>query len=613
MSDPKIDRPKKQKYGLDWLDRDFPNDLDIEFYFIRQGGHVKIGEKVYGLGKEHHYTEAAKLLWPDDDWHRWFNLCWKRIIQHEICVMMGASDSGKTYVSAKYVLTDWWANSENTLWMISSTELRGAELRIWGKIKELFNRARKIYPNLPGNVLESKHAIATEAVSDDNSEARLLTKGIIFIPCISNGQWKGLGNFAGVKPTKDGRIGHVGDEASFMQNSFLKAYANWYGKPNFKGILQGNPIDLDDPLCVAAEPADGEGWKDWKDTEKTQEWRSKWYNAWVIALDGRDSPNMDYPANRNPFPYLVGRKKLESVAEVEGKDSDLFWMQCIGKPRPGAEIRRIITRQLCESGKAFEPVVWEGSSVTDVVSLDAAYGGEGGDRCVLTHLQFGKDVDGTSILFYAGRYNVPVTHRVPEKPEVQIATFCKNWCEARKIPPAHFFYDARSTLADAFGKWWSPEVNAVDFGGLPTDRPVSNEHYVLDEVTKVKRLKRCNEHYSKFVTELWFSAHYLILYQQLRGLVREVAEEGWKRQWHPTKGSPPRVEAETKADMKERTTYSPDNFDSFVTGIEGARRLGFQIGKLSNAALQGKDPFEYLQNQANKFRTSMKKQELRYN
>ena len=201
----------------------------------------------------------------------------KRICENEINVFMGASDTNKTYLVSRFVITDWWASPENTLWMVSSTELRGAELRIWGILKQLFNRARARHPWLAGHVLESKHAFVTDDIEDD--EARMLTKGIIFIPCKSNNSWVGLGVYAGVKPTKGGRLGHAGDECSFMQPSFLDAYSNWYGKENFKGLLTGNPTDLEDCLCVASEPENG--WESWHDTEKTQEWRSKWYGAWV--------------------------------------------------------------------------------------------------------------------------------------------------------------------------------------------------------------------------------------------------------------------------------------------------------------------------------------------
>src|SRR5262249_53129073 len=146
--------PKKRIYGLEWEAE--TDQLDIEIWFIQQGGYFWNAGRRYGMGKFYHYKQMISLLWPEDDWHRWADLMLKRKCEHDILVLMGSSDSNKTYSSARYVLADYWAHHTNTLWMVSSTELRGAELRIWGKLKELFNRAKERYPDLPGVILESR-------------------------------------------------------------------------------------------------------------------------------------------------------------------------------------------------------------------------------------------------------------------------------------------------------------------------------------------------------------------------------------------------------------------------------------------------------------------------
>ena len=389
-----------ERYGLRWKDQD---DLQIEMACIRKGGKWKLADgREFGNGLFYHCKQRDKLLWPDDDSHRWTDLVLKGKVDNEILVIMGSGDSGKTYPISKFVLGDWWTWPDNTLWLISSTELRGAELRIWGAIKQLFNRARATWPYLPGTVLESKHCISTEEIGEDGEEGRLLTKGIIFIPCKTGGTWVGMGAYAGCKPVRhgnqEGRLGHVGDEASYMSSSFLDAYSNWYGKPNFQGVLTGNPCDLDDPLCTAGEPVGG--WDTWQDTGVTQEWKSKFYGAHVIALDGRDSPNNDYPqeSGKPKFPYLVGKKKINAVTETHGTDSWQFFNQCVGKPRALGNVKRVITRQLCDNNKAYDSVIWMGSDVTKVGFMDAAYGGVGGDRCMAGYLEFGLDVENKSVI-----------------------------------------------------------------------------------------------------------------------------------------------------------------------------------------------------------------------
>jgi hypothetical protein len=598
-----------QAYGIDWPEE--TNPLQIEFSFIKAGGYIEDSGIRFGCGLFHHYREAQRLLWPEDDFNPWSDLILRRKCQEDILVIQGSSDSGKTYSTAKYILTDYWAQPDRTLWLVSSIELRGAELRIWGKIKELFNWGRERYPWLKGNVLDSRYSIATDAVDKFGTEARALTRGIIVIPCKREDNYEGLGAFAGIKPTRNGRMGHLGDEVSLMSRSFLQAYANWFGKASFQGIMQGNITDIEDPLGVASEPA--EGWDNWHDTGKTQEWRSKWYGAWVICLDGRDSPNMQGPPDAPPrFPYLVGRKKLEMVKATEGEDSDLYWMQCVGKPRPGAEKFKVITMQLCETNHAHEKVVWQGGNITDVLALDAAYGGVGGDRCVLMHLRFGPDTDGRTVIAFNPYVLVPVDYRKADPADVQIAEFVAQYAIARNIPPSHFFFDGRATLAVEVGRIWSNEVNVVDFGGPPTDRPVHEDEYIIDPQTKERRLKRCNEHYSKFVTELWFSFRYAIMGQMVRDLPRDVAEEGAKRIWRYTKGQPPKIEVETKKEMKQRTQRSPDLFDCGVAGVEGCRRLGLQIKVLRQGkAFQNQDG-DWLERERSKFQKFIAKHELRY-
>jgi len=585
-----------------WMD-----ELEIEFRFIRAGGYIERAGRIHGKGRFHHYRRAMSLLWPEDDHHRWSDLMLRRKCEEDILVMLGAGDTNKTYSASRYVMVDYWAHPDNTLWLTSSTDERGAQLRIWGKMKELFNRARDRYPWLRGRVLESRLCITPEEISG-GEEGRLLTKGIIYIPCKRAENWVGLGAYAGIKPTRNGRLGHAGDEVSFMHRSFLQAYSNWYGKPNFQGILTGNITDIEDPLGVAACPA--EGWDSWQDTKKTQEWRSRFYNAWVIAFDGRDSPNFDYPAHEPiRFPYLIGRKKIEGVTRAEGPDSDLMWIQCIGKPKKGAEQRRVINFELCERCLAFEKVVWAGGQVTEILALDAAYGGEGGDRCVLIRLQFGLEDHGANVIAVHPPKIVPFKSGGPP-PEDQITSYCRDYAEEHSVPPSHFFFDGRAKLASAMGRLWSTEVNVVDFGGPATERPVSADEYIEDPVTKVRRLKRCDEHYSKFVTELWFSVRYVILSRQMRQLPKEVAEEGCKRKYRYTKGNPPRIEVETKLEMKERTTYSPDYFDGLVTGVEGARRLGFEIRTMREGK-SGDQSEDWLEKEYAKHQKFLKKHELK--
>jgi hypothetical protein len=416
-------------------------------------------------------------------------------------------------------------------------------------------------------------------------------------------------SYQGIKGgSLNARLGHFGDEVQSMFPSFLDAYSNWYGKQNFKGIMAGNPNDLEDCLCIAAEPVDG--WANWKDTQKTQTWRSRFYDAAVVSFDGRDSPNMDVPeTEKAPFPYLIGRKKLKAVEKTHGKDSWQYASQCTGKPRPGAMANRVITRQLCEEHNAFEDVIWSGKPLVRIAACDAAYGGIGGDDCIMGHIEFGEDVDGRTILACNPPVLVPVSVTKKGLPEEQIANFVKDYCLSFDIPPENFFFDARSTMAITFARIWSPSVNVVDFGGAATPRPVSMDTFVWDGDTQTRRLQMCNELYSKFVTELWYSIYYIIVGNQMARLPREVADEGCKREWKLVRGN--RIEIETKKDMKLRTGRSPDRFDWLVTAVEGARRRGFEMMSMASVATDEGNDF-WLEHALEKHNKWAKRHELKY-
>lgn len=567
------------KYGRQW-----PNGTDallLEFWMI---------ENAPPDQKSTHYLAAHALLWPDDKQHRWFKLGLTRIVENKVTVFMGPASSNKTYLFAVHALIDFFCFPKTSFSLISSTEKRSLEIKVWGRVKSLFNRAKQQRDWLGGFVLESHMAITPDDIDDDNEMARELNKGIVCVPCVSGGRFVGMGKFQGAKPPHspgkhDGRLKHYGDEAAVMQPSFLDAYSNWMVNlgDSFKGVMGGNPTDISDPLCTAAEPE--EGWEAWVDTHKTQEWRSRWYNAWVVAFDGRDTPNNDEP--KNSFPFLVGPEFVEMTRKTHGDDSWQFFQQAIGKPSRGMVSNRVITIGLCVRNKAFDAPLWRDSTFIDLFSIDPAYGG--GDRCVAGSLRIGFELDNAQIISVGTPEIVPIRLNCGIEPEDQIAEYTKSKMEQLNIPPQNGFYDSfgRGTLGNAFAKVFGHTCPVpVDSGARPTTRPVRFDLYIDER--GVKRLKRCDEHYSKFVTEMWFSTREAIESQQVRNLPRIVANEGQLRLFRVVAGN--KIEVEPKDEMKERIKISPDLYDWFAIGIEGARQRGFKIQRIGQAIEQKKKP-----------------------
>jgi hypothetical protein len=558
------------RYGKKWAGY---TSLQIEFYCIQQGAKWC---KEQGRSLFHHYREAFKILWPEDDFHRWNELVLKRYCEQDILVLLGSSDSGKTDSMSKIVLCDYWAFPQKTLWLVSTTEGRGAELRIWGHIKDLFNRALQAGHDLQGHPIDHIKTITTDTIDDDGELARSLKRGIIIIPCKSGGVASGLAPYIGIKAP---RLRHCGDEIAVMTDSFLNAYSNWYGKADFKGIMAGNFMETDDPLGIASEPVDS--WDSFVDDKKTQEWRSRWYDAWVIALDGRDSPNFDFPSDPPRYSYLISEKKLNMIKRTKGEDSWEWYSQCVGKPSKGMDVWRVITKAFCEKNGAFGDVIWKNSNHTLIYGLDPAYGD--GDRCVGRMVEFGEDINGNIILKVYEPEIIPIKMNANAEAEEQIAIYIKSRLDALGIPPENCFYDSfgRGTLGFQFGKLGINPV-PIDSGAQPTNRPVQSDLYI-EESNGQKRLKMCKEHYRKFITEMWFSVRLVVGCGQVRGMDLDTAKEGQSRKFTKDNGL---IEVEPKKDMKKRLGRSPDLFDNLAICVEGCRQRGLKIKMLGEITIE---------------------------
>lgn len=573
------------KYGINWPEG--WDELQIEFYFIKNGGYFMRYGKRFGVNLFHHHKEAQKILWPEDDWHRWADLALKEITSNTITTLMGPGDAGKTYPSAKWGLVEYWSSPDDTLVIVSSTDVRGLELRVWGAIKDLYNRAKERF-ELPGIAIDSLHCITTDDVQEDD-RARVLRKGIICIPCLQSGRFVGLGKYVGIKQK---RIRQIGDEVQLMGTSFLDAVPNYLGK-DYRAVFLGNPLDPFDCLGKVAEPVDG--WDNQEEPQKTTCWNTRFHNGRCVNFVGTDSPNFDFPQDQpQRYPYLIGKNKIEAVRSFWGEDSLQFYSQCKGVMKKGLLSRRVITSDLCKIHKAFEEVVWLNDQRTKIFALDAAYSGEGGDRCVGGHIEFGQMISGGVGIKVHPPKVVPVKLSEEKTAEDQIASWCKEYCDANGIKMEDGFYDStgRGTLGAAFARLLGNKVPVpVEFGGKASKRPVRHDLFVEElnvYQVRTKRLKRCDEHYKKFVTELWFSVRYTIESEQLRELPREVMEEGCLREYGMTNSN--LIEIEAKQDTKLRMGRSPDLFDWLVTAVEGARQRGFQIKKLGAEIVEKSTP-----------------------
>ena len=562
------------KYGAEWPNH--ATDLEIEMACIRAGGKWVMQGIQCGLGDIHHYEQVRRILWPELDDHRWHRLTRDEILNGKIVTLAGCGSSGKTHAPAWIRLVEWMCFPEITCVLVSSETIGGLRKRIWAEIGMLWQQAKDRYGDIiPGNLFDSALAITTDSLQEKDWEKRRvrdMRKGIFGIACKVGGKMVGLTPYIGIKQKK---MRLIFDEAQTMPATCLSAFSNLNQNEDFKASILGNFNDPVDALGRAACPK--VGWSSYLEPTKTSAWDTEFMNGRCVNLIGLDSPNFDDPAQPNRYKYLIGPRKISEVLSGFPKDSYEYMSQCVGSMKISTLERRVISRDLCRKYGALKDVVWLGDPLTKIGGMDSAYGG---DRCVLGHITFGKEIGGTIVISITPPVIVPI--RVVRKdtdplPEEQIAEFVKDYCETNQIHPSNFFHDStgRGTLGTFLARAWSDQTNPVEFGGSPTDRPVGLDLWTDDPATGDRRPKLCREHYSKFVTELWWSVRYAIECGQIRNLPEDVMDEGCMRMWDKVAGD--KYEVESKIVMKERVGRSPDLFDWLSICVEGARRRGFQI------------------------------------
>lgn len=565
------------KYGLSW-----PKTIEeicIEMDMCREGGRWQGKNGMKGEGMFFHFKRYLSLLWPEIVWHKWADLQLKCFLNHRIIGQIGAASTGKTFVPSACMLADYYLFPDSTTVLVSSTTRESLEMRVLGEVKKLHRIAKQRYNWIPGNLIEGRQRIVT----DDRSiaaEGRDFRNGLVGVACKRGQAFQGIEEYVGIK---NKRLRLLADELQFLPRIFVDSIANLNKNTDFKCVGSGNPKDTTDALGVLCEPAAHlGGWNAGLDQMPgAKTWEIRFKNGICIQLPGSDSPNLD---GKLGIP-LITQEQIDADIAFYGQDSIQYTMMDEGRMPRGQSLKRVINRQMCLKYHAMEEPVWGSGSRTMVAGLDTAYRGVGGDRSVLTILEFGPEADSpdaqelaTAIISQIARPNrqrqiislvdsavVPVVDKIGDTPEDQIVHFVMEQCSARGIPPENLYFDStgRGSLATRFAALWSASINPIEFGGTPTERSVSHD---IDIMAK--------DYYFNFVTELWYSMQYVILAGQFRNLTEDVMNEGCFREWgHQGK----RIKVEPKEAMKLKSGRSPDLFDSLVCALEGARRRGFVI------------------------------------
>jgi hypothetical protein len=184
-----------------------------------------------------------------------------------------------------------------------------------------------------------------------------------------------------------------------------------------------------------------------------------------------------------------------------------------------------------------------------------------------------------------GRWGLEIKDKVPIRirtikdlpAEFQIAEQIIAECKKRNVKPADFALDATGIgrgIAAILMEKWSPEILRVEFGGSPSEAPVSQDD-----------ARPCKEVYDRRVTELWFGAREMLLAGQLRGIPQDAVNQFCRRTYDQ---STRKIKIEKKEDYKARHGRSPDDADCVVVMCELARQRGMVVVNQSEARPEGR-------------------------
>ena len=578
-------------YGLR-INADAPlNPIQVEMFCYRNNVTPEQG----GLGKAGHFRRIAEMLYgPKSNcpfvWNPWAEKMNEAIHQHpvtgQICphvAFSGCANSGKSHFAGLYGLINWMVDAPNTFVFVTSTSISDSKHRVWKSINKLFSAV----PGLPGTLVDSKAKIVTNR----NGKRHDDTAGIFIAAGAQGRDRDGVGKLIG---KKNPRVFLIADELPELSPAVLEARANLLANPFFQFIAMGNFKSREDPFGEVIEPKDG-----WDSISiDSEEWECAKHGAYCVRFDGLKSPNIRN--GKDIYPGIYGSKQLKDHRASYDEHSAGFMRMCRSFETPIGYDNTIYSESELASGRAREEPIWMG----DVIKL-AAYDPSwtnGGDRFILWLGKLGRDISGKMVLFY-DTYK-PLFEDVRKAKErtrsYQMADQLIAACIAYGVEPRNCGGDTTAgggTLADVIEEVWGGKIYRVDFSGSATDRMVSHNNP-----------KTSFEQYCNRVSELWYVGVEFLKHGQLKGIKNEQAREMKARKYETIKGPEGlRMKVETKADMKERLSFSPDIADSGFVLLDLARQRGLMAGDGSEINLvRGPQSFRELAKKFNRVYTGVR-------
>jgi hypothetical protein len=490
-----------------------------------------------------------------------------------------------SWTMAGWGLVNWLASPEDTMVLLTSTDLGGARGRIWGAVMKLIDKV----PSPPCKILDAVGAVAYF----DGKHKPKRTAGLKLITA-DKSKTK-VGKLVGHKATN---LILIADELGEMGPNVQSAFVgNLSSNPNPQMIGMSNPDSPMDPFGVFSEPKEG-----WSSVNPLldYEWRTK-LGGYYMRLDCEQSPNIDQEPSLeydvgDHYIYLPDQLKIDEQLAILGDSPEearrsrefmRFWRAVFFESDSEdtfyseSEFRKHLAVK--ERGRGFKNL----KQTVRIAGFDPSFS-SGGDSSMFTVVELGYDEKGRYSISH--KETVPVyedmTNKVEPRNE-QIARKVMDLCQRHGVEINNLGIDASGAgvgFCDILHILWRPGFQRVQFGGNASKRKIKNDSSVL----------AC-ERYMNRASELFFIGKQYLLGGQLDAIPPVIIQQMCARRYVMTKGQKGmRLQVEPKKEYKARVGKSPDEADSFLVAIEVARSQHLFV-PTNPVQRDGEDLAKYLQ------------------
>lgn len=516
---------------------------------------------------EYLFWAFADLVWNKDPYERkmarqrWSHQMIHHAVREKYLAIGGAASAGKSWTIGGWAVFNFLLSPHNTIVLATSTDVKGAEKRIWGAIRKLMDMVE----GAPVRVQSAEKSIRYE-----DNYGKLHPSGLFLITSDKSPSKDKVGKMIGVHAD---RVILIADELGDISHNVLTAATGNLAKnPHFQMIGMSNPASRMDPFGIFAMPSHGWGSVN---TETDYGWKTK-VGGYYLRLDAEDSPNFDEEDPSVPwetgklFNFLPTRESLDADLDATMADS----REAARKTRTYLRFNRAVffdsdddesyysEADIRRAGADLPEVLQQAKTICGV---DLSFS-EGGDNTVLAFCDIGFDTRGQFSINLKELVYVQQDMTDKTTPRsLQISEKIRKECQKRGLTPDQVAIDAStgggSALCDMLQLQWGEGFLRVQFGGSPSDKKIKNNSKLTGK-----------DRYWNRAAELFFTARQYMLGRQIYGLNPTIIRQMCARKYESIKSSRGvLLKVEGKDKYRARMGHSPDETDAYLVAVELAR------------------------------------------